>query len=598
MGLGLFAATSVSVALLASKPAVEAKAATDETLIYIDISGTDTWASWGGYTVKVKLWNGSEGTGDAWAWDHDKTPEEGGIGTETIKGKTYYTFSREYYLPANYTGGYVYAYEPSETTKHHSASFSFADATTGQNLLVVTGGSESKSPAVAWDTLEVGTKYTVSKLGVYDGVVDTGKTKKDLGSDNVVSGETYAIPGAQYVAGYVFGGWYTDTTCETSYTASVITADRTIYAKYTTHSAWSGVVYVDLASSGWAEADANYAIYFMNKTTYVSEVGGWSSYITGTEAGHHKVTVDYSLSFEPQQMIVVRYDSEYLEATWSTDPWCDQVEEHKASKWGQTYDIDQISAYVTIGEYESGEGKNKNTWKVGCATVNSSSASWGVLENLSNVKENGDNYVEYYNYVTLADNDKFKVVYNGTWYGNYTCHKSLKDNFGTDGDNITCTKGGLYSFYFSTNTNSVYITTPTLAAADEWGAYFLSVVVCDATGATEPTGWSEAASSYATLSDDVKDIIYAATADESGTYYEHAVKRYDTAVKNHPSLTRFITDHEGHQRLVEHGGHSIFGIDGIVSGNNITLIAIVSIIAVASISAVMIFVVVKRRKHN
>ena len=100
------------------------------------------------------------------------------------------------------------------------------------------------------------------------------------------------------------------------------------------------------------------------------------------------------------------------------------------------------------------------------------------------------------------------------------------------------------------------------------------------------------------MSDAVKDIIYAATADESGTYYEHAVKRYDTAVKNHPSLTRFITDHEGHQRSVEHGGHSIFGIDGIVSGNNITLIAIVSIIAVASISAVIIFVVVKRRKHN
>ena len=388
LGLTLAVGLGAGAGLLAGNNVKEARAAVPSS-VYFKWTGSD-WESWGADITDMfaYFFDGTTAKGNEW---HGDTAS-----STTIKdGDTYCVFN----VPTGATGVvFNFVHSGWSETEWTHQTHDLEIPTDGKDCFTL-GSQDNYKYRGTWSTFAT-VKRTITKTAVEftAGGVATGETWS-AGTDKVDDGTTYNVPGAQYVAGHVFDGWYTDAACSEAYTAQAITADKTIYGKYTIHDAWSGVVYVDLAESGWAEADANYAVYFMNKTTYVSEVGGWSSYITGTEAGHHKVTVDYSLSFEPQQMLVARYDSEYLEATWSTDPWC-SGEGHTDSKWGQTYDIDQISAYVTIGEYESGEGKNKNTWKVGCATVNSSSASWGILENLSNVKENGENYVEYYNYVT------------------------------------------------------------------------------------------------------------------------------------------------------------------------------------------------------
>lgn len=71
--------------------------------------------------------------------------------------------------------------------------------------------------------------YTITKRAVVDGVLQSG----DIGTDVVPTGTSYAVPASIIRAGYHFGGWYTNQTCTTAYNGSTITADLTIYAKYT-----------------------------------------------------------------------------------------------------------------------------------------------------------------------------------------------------------------------------------------------------------------------------------------------------------------------------------------------------------------------------
>lgn len=71
--------------------------------------------------------------------------------------------------------------------------------------------------------------YTITKRAVVDGVLQSG----DIGTDVVPTGTSYAVPASIIRAGYHFGGWYTNQTCTTAYNGSTITANLTIYAKYT-----------------------------------------------------------------------------------------------------------------------------------------------------------------------------------------------------------------------------------------------------------------------------------------------------------------------------------------------------------------------------
>ena len=82
--------------------------------------------------------------------------------------------------------------------------------------------------------------YTITKRAVVDGVLESG----DIGTDVVPTGTSYSTPSAIHRAGYHFGGWYTNQACTTSYSGSTITADLTIYAKYTVLADDSYIYYV------------------------------------------------------------------------------------------------------------------------------------------------------------------------------------------------------------------------------------------------------------------------------------------------------------------------------------------------------------------
>jgi len=98
------------------------------------------------------------------------------------------------------------------------------------------------------------TTHTVTKYAVYDGVVDSNA----IGSDVVPATDTYAVPSAIHKAGYHFGGWYTNTACTTAYTAGTLSADLSLYAKYTSLVDDSYVYYV----TGSTSATTNYIYTF------------------------------------------------------------------------------------------------------------------------------------------------------------------------------------------------------------------------------------------------------------------------------------------------------------------------------------------------
>ena len=153
-----------------------------------------------------------------------------------------------------------------------------------------------------------------------------------------------------------------------------------------------------------------------------------------------------------------------------------------------------------------------------------------------------------------------------------------------------------FALYFDRNAGTIYINDGAHAAADDWSDGFLNGVGCDPTGVNEPTNWSTYAASYALLDDDVKDIIYSADAKVDGTLTEHAVATYDYAVAHHSGLEKFIKDRNGEVRLFDIS--SLSTIPTIANNNSATMIALVAIITLASVSAIVLFVVIKKRKHN
>ena len=447
--------------------------------------------------------------------------------------------------------------------------------------------SSNKTLYAKWTAQIV--QYTVSKYKVLDNA-----SPVLIGSEQVNAGTNYPVPANRYEAGYTFGGWYTNTQCTTSYTARAINVNTNLYAKYTSGT-WSGTVNLDLRDTFYSEAAANYAIYFMDKTTYPEEIGAWSSYTTGTKAGEKLVSVSYNIPFNPQKMTIVRYDSAYSQATWNSDKWC---ESHASSKWGQTVDTD-FSTMVRIGT-DTEDGKNKAY----CGyprVMGGTGGAWANIIELTSLKMNDSSKaVEYYSTsVTLASGTSFKIFeapYNDTYdyHSNYSAHSSIESNFsGGAGSNITVTTGGTFAFYFNGDTGSLYITTVAAATADEWSQYFLANVGCDATGRTEPTGWSTCATEYAKLSGDAKDIVYKAEADENGDFVQKAVARYDAALRSHPSLSHFIVDSSDKPR-----GGAYETPYVVINNSNSGVIIGVSVVAIISISAIGGYFFLRKKKEN
>ena len=423
------------------------------------------------------------------------------------------------------------------------------------------------------------TQYTVTKYKVMD-----GGSPVQISSEQVDSGASYAVPANRYEAGYTFDGWYTTSACTTKYTAKTINANTQIYAKYTSHAAWTGTISVDLWTSGWADTAGKYAIMLMDKTTYDPvEVDGWSNFVTGISSGVKLINFSYSLPFQPLTMTIVKFNTSASEPDWD-------------EMVSQTYDI-SVNNMIRISDVHS--GKKYDSYD-GFPKVMGGDP-WAQKGYLSSVKLNGSNNAEYYGNITLAENEKFNILrapYNSeTDYGaTYSTHPAIASYFQDGGaGSIQAKVAGTYSVYFDNVTKNTYITSVAAAEADEWAQFFLNNVGCDSTGRLAPTGWSTCASEYNDLSDDAKDIVYGATARIDGGYVEKAVYWYDYAVRAHPSLTRFIVDSDEHVRAVTANTSAILSRISINSSNAAIIVIIVSMIGVASLGGYFFF---KKNKHE
>lgn len=415
-----------------------------------------------------------------------------------------------------------------------------------------------------------------------------GSTEGTTLGTEYIDGTSWTVPKQAYKANYSADGWYkSDKTTKVTNTYSGCDWETTVYSKYTSHAAWTGTIHVDLRDT-WYDAAANYAVLFMDKTTYTSEVTGWSTYTMGTAANVKLVNISYSLPFEPKEMTLVRYNSTYSQASWNSQKWPTD-----GNKWGQTPDL-SVNEVVRVGTtVEDG----KNLAYLGYPKV----VLWNPTAadvSLGTVKLNGSNHAEYYSTsVTLAANQEFKVQIapyeSGDYYGNYTTHSSLKTSFSGGGSsNIVCKTAGTYAFYFDSTNNSTYITKVELAEADEWSQYFLNNVGCDATGKNVPFGWSSCATEYAKLSGAAKNIVYGATANPSGSYIEQAVARYDQALRSHPSLSHFIVNSGNTPRSAAINILPSLSIQQ--SGTTIVIIAI-SAVSLAAVGGYFLF---RKKKEN
>ena len=157
---------------------------------------------------------------------------------------------------------------------------------------------------------------------------------------------------------------------------------------------------------------------------------------------------------------------------------------------------------------------------------------------------------------------------------------------------------GSYTFFFDATTKTIYITSPSIAAADQWSELFLGNVGCDPNGVAAPTGWDYVAASYSTLGAEVKNYIYGSSASTSGSATQRALATYEWALAHNPhNLTPFITNGDGSQTRGLAMNRTIgIGLKGNAGLNSIALI--IAIISLIGVSSIVSYLYLRKRKDN
>ena len=308
---------------------------------------------------------------------------------------------------------------------------------------------------------------------------------------------------------------------------------------------------------------------------------------------------DYSVSFTPTKLIWVRMDPAATSGNWD-------------QKWNQTGDLALADATYLPNEWNPTTAQCSQ-WTITGNVYTSANefTSPKVSMTVSTVEIVGDNHNEpqVSGKVTLAKDEEFKVVNvsDDTWSGYYGCDSALdncfeggsKEKHESEG-NIKCLVAGTYDFYFNTETKRTWISRDDIVEADGFASYFNSNVGCDPEGKSDPTGWSTVATEYAKLSNDAKDFLYGAkagTSAESGSNVERCLFTYDYAVAHHSNLEKFIKDSHNNVRPVNVDlvvGNTYSPIT--ISSNNAFII--ITIVAVASVTAIGTTLLIKRRRDR
>ena len=207
---------------------------------------------------------------------------------------------------------------------------------------------------------------------------------------------------------------------------------------------------------------------------------------------------------------------------------------------------------------------------------------------------NGSKHCEYFNTVTLTKGQSFKVVYAGTYYGNYSIGDGVNetDFSGGGGNDITINTTGNYSLYFDATTKNVHIANPTYAEADEWAQSFMG-----ANCAETKSNWSSSASSFASLSNGAKAYLEDAThidhEEEAVGYINQAIQRYDYVLETYG--VSLYSDFIGR---ASSGKVTPKASNRILSNSNSNILVIITISIVSSSTILGAFFLLKKKKHK
>lgn len=588
MAVGVAAGVSVQ-----ANAAKETKATLDQTMVYVDITSS-MWTTASATDVKMHLWGSSINDVYLYSESTHRT-------IVTVQGVQYAAFDLTDYI-SGAAGLDVYCWER-DKTGNISQWITLSTFTSGQNLIIVgNSGSWSTNQPYTLGTLNVSTLKTITKIGVYNGTADYDYP---LGTDSVDSGETYAKPVEIYKPGNIFGGWYTDEECETPYTARTITSDMYIYAKYTWKGTWSDYILIDLRSSGWDDVNANYAVYFYGS---LEGQNAWSSY-TSVTAGTFRIIINYSIGFNPEnnKMVLMRYNGDYSQSAWESDPW-------NTSVWYKSADLD-FSEYIAIGDYKD------ETWAVYTGddfypsiTGQPSGGSWGDIKYLvRNSRLTNEGHMEYFRYTfDLSANSTFKVVHANEYYG-YTLatfHESIADNFTKDDwDNIVCSTAGTYSVIFDSYSHAFSIATQGHLDADEWASELLGTDVDIDTCEHTMHYWDTAKATYEGVffSEEARALCLAeehvGPNDPVTTLLARAIQRYDHVLR----VYGVYDEEKNPDGYVDYIGRVVAGklslshpisILGGFDNNNTTPIIVIVIVSLVAVTTIGGYFYLRKRKQD
>ena len=322
----------------------------------------------------------------------------------------------------------------------------------------------------------------------------------------------------------------------------------------------SGETYLDLSEfADWENDGTKFGFYYWDDDSH----NGFSEFAVPVNGLEHIYLASYELGFTPTHMKAVRFTADATVPDW----------EKKAN---ETQNLDAFYPYGVIGVT-----KWDNGWLNKLAEVDVTGKDPIPLDHY---KRNGSHHSEHYSEsVTLAKDAEFDISFNGSHYANITFHDSLEGVFTVKNDKITVGKADTYAFYFDTDSSShsLYITTPVLAAADEWAQSFLKGG-CE----TALSNWDDLAESYDALPEGSKDLFVAIEHEPNPAavlegYVAQAVQRYDFAISVHGTDTYY--DFMGRIDAGKLSAKSVFALNASESAIALTAIGGVALVSFAGL---------------
>lgn len=355
---------------------------------------------------------------------------------------------------------------------------------------------------------------------------------------------------------------------------------------------YSGTVYLQLNTADWKSSSSSVGVYFFDEAETPNHAWGPRLNPNGTSTYYE---YNYSgFSFQPTKCIVSRfYKDDQALADWMID-W------NNGGVYARTTDV-TLDDVIWLGEYYP-DSKSVHFGTYTLETVVTDGSAFEVELDHYTIS---DDHLEAFGSVTFTEETDFYLYPKcdgaapGAYVTKYGTPDALASSFsGGNGSAITCSKAGTYDFFFKfTDTKEVWITNDVIVEADAWGIYFNSHVGCDTNGVNKPSGWKLVSDEYATLSNDAKDYIYDYEADEDGDNLARALATYDWAIHHNPNLSesdRFIVDSHSQVRTSGYIGERSFNMN---SSFDSTIIIVVAISAIA-VASFILFVSLKKKKHN